>query len=191
MVITGLIGGCADDVPPTTVNEFMENPRLLDSTMVRCSENRTELKYAPECVNARDAVHRLEAAEDRKRRQDLERLSEEKRQALRRARAAEALALEKAMEAERLREEAEYLSQFVDPENLPERPVANEQSPAPPPVADSPPESSARFSSAALVTPMEDAGIAADEQSLDSAPTSLEAIREELRRRQSGAEEPR
>ena len=48
-----LLGGCGNEPPPVSVTEFMENPRLLEATMVRCGQNRAEMKYESECVNAR------------------------------------------------------------------------------------------------------------------------------------------
>lgn len=107
-----LLGACADEVPPVSVVEFMNNPRLLEATMVRCAKNRAETKYAVECVNARDAVNRLAAAEEQARRQQMEAQSERKRQALRRTQEAAAEARRRAMEAQRQREEAEYLGLF-------------------------------------------------------------------------------
>ncbi len=59
------LGACSEPPPPVSVEEFMENPRLLEATMVRCGQNRSEMKYETDCVNARDAINRLERAEDR------------------------------------------------------------------------------------------------------------------------------
>ena len=49
--------------------------------MVRCSRNRAESKYDAECINARDAVRRIEAKEEAERRAALEESSERKRRA--------------------------------------------------------------------------------------------------------------
>ena len=109
-----MLAACAEEPPPVTVSEFMENPRLLEATMVRCSENRAELKYEAECVNARDAVNRIAAREEKARREELERQSEQKRQALRRTQEAAAAARRRALEEQRRREEAEYLGVLED-----------------------------------------------------------------------------
>ena len=85
-----LLAACAKEPPPVSVAEFMENPRLLEATMVRCGQNRSETKYLGDCVNAREAVNRLEAREKAARRAELEAQSERKRQALRRTQQAAA-----------------------------------------------------------------------------------------------------
>ena len=105
-----LLVACAEEPPPVSVGEFLENPRLLEATMVRCGQNRSESRYVVECINARDAVNRLEAAAEKTRREDLEKQSERKRQALRRTQEAAAEARRRTLEAQRLREEQQYLS---------------------------------------------------------------------------------
>ena len=108
-----VIAGCAEDAPPPrSVTEFVENPILLEAAMVRCSRNRSESRYDPECMNAREAVDRIEAKEEEIRRAELEARSEAKRRALRRTQEAQAEARRRAEEAERRRREAEYLAQF-------------------------------------------------------------------------------
>lgn len=109
-----LLAGCAEEAPPVSADQFMQNPRLLEATMVRCARNRSETKYDAECLNARDAVNRLEAASEQERRQQLEAQSERKRQALRRTQEAAAEARRRRLEAQRLREEAEYLGLFEE-----------------------------------------------------------------------------
>ncbi len=104
-----LLTACAKEAPPISAAEMMENPRLLEATMVRCAQNRSETKYLVECVNARDAVNRLEAGRKEAKSAELEAQSERKRQALRRTQEAAAEARRRALEAERLREQAEYL----------------------------------------------------------------------------------
>lgn len=107
------LAGCGDkEPPPRTVTEFIENPILLEAAMVRCSRDRRETRYDPECVNAREAVNRIEAKEEEIRRAELEARSEAKRRALRRMQEAQTEARRRAEEAERLRREAEYLAQF-------------------------------------------------------------------------------
>ncbi|MDH5345232.1 MAG: EexN family lipoprotein, partial [Gammaproteobacteria bacterium] len=87
-----LLAACSEPPPPVTVAEFTQNPRLLEATMVRCGQNRTEMKYEAECVNAREAVNRLERAAEQERRIQLEAQSDRKRQSLRRTQEAAAAA---------------------------------------------------------------------------------------------------
>jgi hypothetical protein len=180
-----LVAACSEEPPPTSVSEFMESPRLLEATMVRCAQNRTETKYMPECVNARDAVNRLERVEERSRRESLELQSERKRQALRRTQEAAASARRRADEEQRRRAEAEYLGIF---EELPAdsngsgvvQPAPMDSAPSPAsnaPGADVPP--AAESDQAELVEFEE----AAAEPGSD-----LEAVREELKRRQQPPE---
>lgn len=106
--------GCDSEPPPHSVVDFIENPRLLEATMVRCAANRAELKYTPECLNAREAVDRLAVTNEAERRKELEAQSARKREALRRAQQAAAEARARAEEAERQRREAEYLGLFEE-----------------------------------------------------------------------------
>ena len=109
----GLLAGCgSSEPPPRTVTEFLENEHLLEAAMVRCNQDRSRSKYNQECINAREAVNRIEAREEEARRRELEARSEAKRRALRRTQQAQAEARRRAAEAQRRREEAEYLAQF-------------------------------------------------------------------------------
>jgi hypothetical protein len=85
---------------------------LLEAAMVRCQQNRRESRYDQECINAREAVGRIQAKEEEARRVELEERSARKRAALRRTQQAAAEARRRAEEAERLRKEAEYFAQF-------------------------------------------------------------------------------
>lgn len=107
------LAACGEAPPPTSVAQFVENPILLEATMVRCVENRTEARYDPECLNAREAVNLIAAREEKARRADLEAQSERKRQALRRAQEAAAEARRRALEEQRRQEEAELLGPFA------------------------------------------------------------------------------
>lgn len=107
-----LLVACSEEPPPISVGEFMENPRLLEATMVRCAQNRSESRYRVECINARDAVNRIEAAQEKSRREEFEKQSERKRQALRRTQEAAAEARRRALEAQRRRETEDYLGIF-------------------------------------------------------------------------------
>jgi len=109
----GLVTGCAPEEPPArTTTEFFDNPMLLEAAMVRCQQNRKESRYDQECMNAREAVKRIQAKEEETQRVELEERSARKRAALRRTQQAAAEARRRAQESERLREEAEYLAQF-------------------------------------------------------------------------------
>ncbi len=110
----GLLAGCAEEPPPSTVAEFLDNRILLEAAMVRCGENRNMSKYEAECVNAREAINRIAIGEEKERRAELEAQSMRKRKALRRTQAAAAEARRRAAEARRRREEAEYLGIFED-----------------------------------------------------------------------------
>lgn len=132
LAVAVLFTACGEEPPPPSVTEFMDNPILLEATMVRCVRNRSEARYDPECLNAREAVDRIAAREEKARRAELEAQSERKRQALRRAQEAAAEARRRALEEERRREEAELLGPFApQPDPAPDdepRPPAEEPS---------------------------------------------------------------
>lgn len=179
LIGTLLFAACSEPPPPVSVTEFMENPRLLEATMVRCGQNRSAMKYEVECVNARDAINRLERAEERARRAELEAQSERKRQALRRTQEAAAAARRRAQEEQRRREEAEYLGIFegtpteTGAAQAPQTQATNE---APQPAANAP---------AAEIVPVEVEEAPPEEVEEPVAESSdLGAVREELRRRQ-------
>lgn len=168
-----LMAGCAEPPPPVSVTEFMENPRLLEATMVRCGQNRAEMKYESECVNAREAVNRLERRAERERRQQLDAQSERKRQALRQTQEAAAAARRRADEERRRREEEAYLGLFDDG-------GTNE----PPPVSASTPAANAPTVSVDVAPEPSSEEPAVEPVSEPPPDTSdLNAVREELRRR--------
>jgi hypothetical protein len=107
-----LVAGCAEPPQPRSVQEFVDNPIVLEAALVRCSRNRSETRYDAECVNAREANKIIAASEEAERRAEFEAQSERKRQALRRAQEAAAEARRRAAEAAKRREEAAYLAQF-------------------------------------------------------------------------------
>ncbi len=170
--VCGLIflAACAEEQPPVSVSQFMGNPRLLEATMVRCARNRSETKYDAECLNARDAVNRQEAASERERREQLEAQSESKRQALRRTQEAAAEARRRRLEAQRLKEEAEYLGLF---EEVPATTETGQAMPA---------NGSATMPETGEVARSIDGDVA------PQTGTDLNAVREELRRRQEPIE---
>jgi len=179
-----LLAACAKEQPPISVSQFMENARLLEATMVRCGQNRSEMKYEIECVNARDAVNSLEVRAKQAKREELESQSERKRQALRRTQEVAAEARRRALEARKRREEAEYLGVFdgVTPNGtgLAENPeITPEEGAGPegnmPGVEIAPPEPQPEdIVEFAEPEPEPEPGVASD----------LESIREELKRRQ-------
>lgn len=188
------LAACGEETPPHTVAEFMEDPILLEATVVRCGEDRSASRYDPECINARDAVDRIAAAREQARRDELEAESERKRQALRRAREAAAQARQRAEEEARRREEAAYYGEFepLPPEEgttppEPEQPIpdadAADDAAAPDPSA-APPDPGATEPEQPPPAdlpgaPADGGGAAPDAQ----APADLEAVREELQRR--------
>jgi hypothetical protein len=175
-ILTSLVA-CSEEPAPVSTAELMENPRLLEATMVRCAQNRAESRYVVECINARDAINRVEAVEERSRREEFERQFERKRLALRRTQEAAAEARRRTLEAQRLREEQEYLGLFD--------PTVDDAAA----IAESATTGSAGAASNApgveLETPVlpDEEQPPAEEIPLEPA-TDLEAIREELKRRQ-------
>ena len=184
---TALVAGCAEEAPPRSVTEFVENPILLEATMVRCSQDRAATRYDAECVNARQAISQIAAKEEAAQRAGREARSESKRQALRRTQEAAAQARRRAAEAERVRVETEYLAQFGVP-----MPPESERPGAEPEVGNSPvavlPEvdSEQPLSSAQGTAPAATDGGNAPVSNIEpeeDLPSDLESIRDELQRR--------
>ena len=172
-----LLAACAEEPPPISSAEFMERPRLLEATMIRCAQNRSESRYVAECINARDAVNRLEAAEERTRREGLEAQSERKRQAPRRTQEAAAKARRRAEENQLRREEEEYQGIFGEVPDSTVDPVAGDQ-PSP-----------ASSNAPTVIVPPAAADPADNVEEVSEEPQSdLSAIREELKRRQETPE---
>ncbi len=176
-----LLAACAKEPPPTSVAEFLDNPRLLEASMVRCGQNRSETKYLAECVNVREAINRLEVGEKQARRAELEAQSERKRQALRRTQAAATEARRRAQEEQRRREQAEFLGVtddvVPDGSGLADDPGPNAGVVATPDgnapgVQISPPEPESTEDTVEFMEP--ESGVGGD----------IESIREELKRRQ-------
>lgn len=185
-----VLAACDSEPPPRSTAEFMENPLLLEAAVVRCSQNRAESRYDPECMNAREAVKIIEVREEEARRAALEAESERKRQALRRTQQAAAEARRRAEEERRRQEEAEYLAQFG--ESLPgDAEVVEDIGNAPVAVL---PEPEPAREAEAITSPYDDdtgdppapaAGSNVPGVEVEPEPdrTDLDAIREELRRR--------
>jgi len=176
------VAACSEEPPPRSVTEFLDNPIVLEATVVRCSHNRNETRYDAECVNARQAISIIEATEERARRARFEAESEGKREALRQTQEDAAAALRRASEQDRLRREAEYLAQFGELPP-PEEETADEASSGnaptmviPEPVAEDP-----DYSEVVDASPAFDGGNA---PVMEAEPESdLDAIREELQQR--------
>jgi hypothetical protein len=185
LCLIGLLAACAEEPPPPSVTAFMENPTLLDATMVRCAQNRAEKKYDPECVNAREAVDRAAVAAEKTRREQLDAQFERKRQALRRAQEAAAEARRRASETEALRQEAEYLSQFgAAPEGPAE--AAGAAAPGDPAGGGGTDAQEATVESAPPGTPP--TALSAEEPAAAGG-TDLEAVRDALQQRQEEAQQ--
>ena len=195
LIAASLVAACAEKAPPPrSVTEFVDNPILLEAAMVRCSRNRTETRYDPECMNARAAVERIEAREEEIRRAELEARSEAKRRALRRTQEAQAEARRRAEEEERRRKEAEYLAQFgvlppADGEQEEEVPAGN----VPLAVVPEPTETESGEPSGGDTLPAGDASnapLATTAPAAEDTPKELQDVREELRRRNDGEDGP-
>ena len=183
--LTGLLllVACAEEPPPISVAEFLEKPRLLEATMVRCAQNRSETRYVADCVNARDAVNRLEARQEATQRAELEAQSERKRQALRRTQQAAAEARRRAVEERNLREQAAYLG--VTDGEVPAGTVLPTDNKA---AQDTPPVVGGNAPGVEISPPEPESEDMLEGTLPDvSSGSDLESIREELKRRQ---EEP-
>jgi len=159
--------------------------------MIRCAQDRSKTRYDSECVNARQAVARIQAKEEAARAAALEASSESKRDALRRTQAAAAEARRRAAEGKRLREEAEYQAQFgvappTDLESGESLPDGNVPVAVVPDAVDNVPASD----SYGDAQPAIDGGNAPVVNSEPESPESdLESIRDELRRRSEEGED--
>jgi hypothetical protein len=178
-----LLAACSEDVPPRTVTEFMDDQLLLEAVLLRCTQNRTESRYDPECVNAREAVKLLEAKQEADRRAELEAQSERKREALRRTQQAAAEARRRAAEMEKRRAELEYQAQFGLPPppdgSAPEAMLGNEPGAVIPGPADAAREADARLGAG----PSAAAPVAETEPAAEAEKANLADIRKELKRR--------
>ena len=176
-----LLGGCTEEPKPRSVQELLDNPIMLEATVVSCAQDRNETRYDAECMNARQAVTIIEAKEERAKRDAFEAESDRKRQALRRTQQAAAEARRRSEAAERMRKEAAYLAQFGE---------------LPPPEDGETAVDDSALNAPVMVIPKaeEDAGPATEESQppMDGGnapvaetepPSDLSAIRDELRRR--------
>ena len=184
--------GCVKEPPPRSVSEFVENPILLEAAMVRCSADRNSTRYEAECINAREAVKRIEAKEEAARRAEFEKQSAEKRRALRRAQEAAAAARRRAAEQEKRRREAEYLAQFgvpmpVDGGDEQEAELGNSPLAVLPDPEQQPGVKAATNDSAPVVGTDANRPVSQIEpEQPGETKSDLDAIRDELKRRQEG-----
>ncbi|MDX1518195.1 MAG: EexN family lipoprotein [Woeseiaceae bacterium] len=185
-----LVAACSQEPPPRSVTEFIDDPLLLEAALVRCTQDRSATRYEAECVNAREAVKQLEAKEEARRRAELEKASERKREALRRTQEAAAAARRRVAEAEKRRQEAEYLAQFgvlPDGGESPDAPGTNVPMAVIPEAAEESADvdyTENPFDDAQAPEQATDDGANAPVvETSDDAATDLESVREELRRR--------
>ena len=179
-----LLAGCAEEVPPPSVQDYLDDPNALEAAVVRCAANRSETRYDAECINARQAVSIIEAKEERARRAAFEAESDKKRQALRRTQQAAAEARRRAEEMERQRREAAYLAQFG--ELPPSDEAGDEADTSNAPGAVYEPVEGGVLNQPYDEAPAVDGGNA---PTVETAPEGdLDAVREELRRRAEESE---
>ncbi|MDH3400890.1 MAG: EexN family lipoprotein [Chromatiales bacterium] len=128
-----VLSACSEEMPPTSVDEFVADPVLLDATLARCDLGSSDTFDDRNCVNARRAVERLWREQEKMNSALREQESERKLQLLREQRDREAALEEQRRLAE---EEAEkqrlYGGTEFDavpevpeqaPEMLPETPI--------------------------------------------------------------------
>jgi len=175
-----LFAGCGREPPPRSVHEFLDEPILLEATMVRCAQNREETRYDVECVNARQAVSLIEAREERARHDAFELESKRKREALIRTQKAAAEARRRAAEAEALRKESEYLAQFG--ESPPPTIEEDDQQAANAPLAVIPEPEKAQ-EDATVIFDDPPAPVGSNAPAAETETKTIDAVRDELRRR--------
>ena len=156
--------------------------------MVRCSQDRAKTRYDAECINARQAVARVQAKEEAADKAALEARSERKRRALRRTQEAATEARRRAAVEQRRREEAEYLAQFgVAPPGAASAADTLSEGNVPVAVVPEAAEQPDAVDTGASVEPATDSGNAPAVESVpepsEPSASDLESIREELRRR--------
>jgi len=162
----------------------VNDPNLLEATMVRCAHDRSKTKYAAECVNAREAANRMASSDREERRKELEAQSERKRKALRRTQQAATEARRRAEEARRQREKDEYLGLYetVPTESGSALPSTTGQVESQP--AQRADVLQGNEPGASIAEPEDEAQI---EDRPPAPPTDIDSIREELKRRQDSA----
>jgi membrane protein involved in colicin uptake len=102
-----LLGACAEEAPPTSVEDFIADRVLLDATLARCDLGKSDTFDDRNCVNARRAVERLWRQQEELNATLLEQDSERKRELLRQQHDQEALLEEQRRLAEEQRQQEE------------------------------------------------------------------------------------
>jgi hypothetical protein len=79
-----LLGACSAPPPPArTVEDFMEEPAVMQGVIGACDADKQRAAHDVECANARMALERKSVAEDAKHKQDLDAQSEKLREQIR------------------------------------------------------------------------------------------------------------
>lgn len=78
-----VLSACSEEIPPTSVDEFVADPVLLDATLARCDLGSSDTFDDRNCVNARRAVERLWREQEKINAELREQESERKLQLLR------------------------------------------------------------------------------------------------------------
>jgi hypothetical protein len=78
-----LLVACAEEPPPRTFADFMEDRIAREGTLARCNANREATLYDIECASARRAAAAIALRQERDRREALEAESERKLAAMR------------------------------------------------------------------------------------------------------------
>ncbi len=108
--------------PPRTFQEFLDDPVLLEATLLRCRQEGEAARADANCENARRAAARLAAEAEATRRAEREAASARMREERRRREEAEAEARRRAEDAARRAEEEAYEASWILPEAAGERP---------------------------------------------------------------------
>ena len=177
--------GCSKEPRPPSVNEFMQNELLLQSTLVRCTENRSEMRYEPECVNVREAVNLLAVREEKASREKLEAQSKRKREALRRTQQAVAEARRLNAERQRIQEQGGIVVVDEVPIALPQDggTVALEAAGEAPASSTTGIDDAGSTATTPAVDVESDPAPGADETLANDTTSDIEAVRQELKRR--------
>lgn len=114
-----LLSACEERTPPRSVESFIDNRSVLDSTLLRCNADRDRTLADPECINARKAVARISAREEQGKKARLEAESERKRDQLRRQREARDRILADRRERDQAETAAKEMAEFTGSTDLP------------------------------------------------------------------------
>lgn len=121
--------------PPRTLQEFLNDPVLLEATLLRCRQEGDAARSDPNCENARRAAARLAAEAEATRRAEREAASQRVREERRRREEAEAEARRRTEDAARRADEEAYEASWI----LPDAPEARPDAAVPRPSGDTTP----------------------------------------------------